>query len=91
MIFYEGLEGQPIRAGALGLQAEVAADRRSRDALAMRGDTAGKLLDLGTLRLERAVKRLHADDHGGAIEDLRAALRHMRWAGADPLSIQHHR
>ena len=55
----------------------------------MRSDPAGKLLDLGTLRLERAVKRLREQDHEGAMEDLRAALRHMRWAGADPLSIQH--
>ncbi len=55
----------------------------------MRSNPASKLLDLGTLRLERAVKRLHEQDHEGAMEDLRAALRHMREAGADPLSVQH--
>jgi hypothetical protein len=49
---------------------------------------AGEVLDLSTLRLERAAKRLEAQDHGGAMRDLRAALHHMRKAGADPVSIQ---
>ncbi len=55
----------------------------------MRSDTADTLHDLGALRLERAVRRLQEQDHEGAMEDLRAALHHMRWAGADPLLIQH--
>ncbi len=50
---------------------------------------SGQLLDLGVLRLERAVKRLRADDLAGALADLRIALQHMQRAGADPLSIQH--
>jgi hypothetical protein len=56
-----------------------------------RGNAAasGQLLDLGVLRLERAVKRLRADDLVGALVDLRLALSHMQRAGADPLSIQH--
>ena len=50
---------------------------------------SGQLLDLGVLRLERAVTRLRADDLEGALADLRLALSHMQRAGADPLSIQH--
>ncbi len=51
--------------------------------------TSGQLLDLGALRLERAVQRLKVDDLSGALADLRLALWHMQCAGADPLSIQH--
>ena len=87
--FYGELEGEPIRTEALDPLAEIVAERRSRDAPAMRSDTVGKLLDLGTLRLERAVKRLQEQDHEGAMEDLRAALRQMRQVGADPRSLQH--
>ncbi len=47
------------------------------------------LLDLGALRLERAVQRLRDQDRGGALDDLRGALRHMRDAKADPLQVQH--
>ena len=77
-LFYEEMEGEPIRAEALDPLAEIAAGQRSRDAPAMRSDTAGKLHDLGALRLERAVRRLQEQDHGGAMEDLCAALHHMR-------------
>ncbi len=49
----------------------------------------GQLLDLGVLRLERAVKRLRTDDPEGALADLRLALRHMQCVGADPLSVRH--
>ncbi len=51
--------------------------------------TSGELLDLGTLRLQRAAKRLQQEDHAGAIDDLRAALQHMCRAGADPLEVEH--
>ncbi len=56
-----------------------------------RGNAAasGQLLDLGVLRLERAVKRLQADDLVGALVDLRLALSHMQRAKADPLSVRH--
>ena len=56
-----------------------------------KGDVAasGQLLDLGVLRLERAVKRLRADDLAAALADLRLALSHMQRAGADPLSVEH--
>ena len=50
---------------------------------------SGQLLDLGVLRLERATKRLQADDLEGALADLKLALSHMQRAAADPLSIQH--
>ena len=53
------------------------------------GAASGQLLDLGVLRLERAVQRLQADDLVGALSDLRLALSHMQRAGANPLSIQH--
>jgi hypothetical protein len=49
----------------------------------------GQLLDLGVLRLERAIRRLQAADRAGALADLRAALQHMQRAGADPLSVHH--
>ena len=51
--------------------------------------TSGELLNLGTLRLQRAAQRLERQDHAGAIDDLRAALQHMRRAGADPLEVEH--
>jgi hypothetical protein len=51
--------------------------------------TCGQLLDLGVLRLERAIRRLQAADRAGALADLRVALRHMQRAGADPLSVHH--
>ena len=50
---------------------------------------SGQLLDLGVLRLERATKRLQADDLAGALADLKLALSHMQRAAADPRSIQH--
>lgn len=50
---------------------------------------SGQLLDLGVLRLERATKRLQADDLEGALADLKLALSHMQRAAADPLSVQH--
>jgi hypothetical protein len=48
-----------------------------------------KLLDLGVLRLERAVQRLREQDRDGALDDLRAALRHMQEAKADPAQALH--
>ncbi len=54
----------------------------------MRDALTGQVLDLSTLRLERAVRRWEQRDHGGAMTDLRAALYHMRKTGADPVSIQ---
>ncbi len=64
---------------------------RADPMLHSRGSTtaSGQLLDLGVLRLERAIKRLRADDLEGALADLRMALSHMQRAGADPLSVQH--
>jgi hypothetical protein len=56
---------------------------------APRTSTCGQLLDLGVLRLERAIRRLQAADRAGALADLRVALRHMQRAGADPLSVHH--
>ena len=55
----------------------------------MRRETIGSLLDLGTLRLERAVKRFREHDHRGALADLHVALHHMHKAGADPLTVEH--
>jgi Tfp pilus assembly protein PilF len=55
----------------------------------MRDNTRGELIDLGTLRLQRAAQRLERQDHAGAMDDLRAALQHMRRAGADPLEVEH--
>ncbi len=49
----------------------------------------GQLLDLGVLRLERATKRLQAEDLEGTLADLKLALSHMQRAAADPLSMQH--
>ena len=47
-----------------------------------------QLLDLGALRLERALKLLRERDHDGALADLRSALRHMQDAKADALQAQ---
>jgi Tfp pilus assembly protein PilF len=60
----------------------------ARDICTM-SETTGELLDLGTLRLQRAAQRLERQDHAGAMDDLRAALQHMRRAGADPLEVEH--
>ncbi len=48
-----------------------------------------QLLDLGALRLERAIQRLRDQDRDGALDDLRSALRHMQEAKADPVQAQH--
>ena len=55
----------------------------------MRREAIGSLLDLGTLRLERAVKRLREQDHRGALDDLHVALHYMRKVEADALTVQH--
>ena len=55
----------------------------------MYDDMGGELIDIGDLRLERAVRRFERQDHEGGLEDLHAALRQMRWAGADPHPIEH--
>lgn len=47
-----------------------------------------QLLDLGALRLERAVQRLRERNHDGALADLRSALRHMQDAKADAFQTQ---
>ena len=47
-----------------------------------------QLLDLGALRLQRAVQRLRDQNRDGALEDLRLALRHMQEARADPMQVQ---
>jgi hypothetical protein len=60
-------------ASALDLLAEIAAAPLSRDICAM-SDTPGELLDLATLRLQRAAKRLERQDRAGAMDDPRAAL-----------------
>ena len=52
-------------------------------------DTNSIVVDLHEVRLSRAVSRVEQQDHDGAIRDLRAALWHMREAGADPLEVQH--
>jgi Tfp pilus assembly protein PilF len=75
-------------ASALDLLAEIAVTALSRDMCAM-SDTIGELIDLGTLRLQRAAQRLERQDHAGAMNDLRAALQHMRRAGADPREVEH--
>ncbi len=54
----------------------------------MRDALTGQVLDLSTLRLERAVRRWEQQDREGAMQDLHAALHHMRKAGADPVAIQ---
>lgn len=48
-----------------------------------------QLLDLGALRLERAIQRLRDQDREGALYDLGSALRHMQDARADPIQAQH--
>ncbi len=55
----------------------------------MHNGTGTELMDMGSLRLERAIRRFEQQDHEGGLEDLRAALHHMRWAGVDPLSVQY--
>ncbi len=52
-------------------------------------DETSELIDLGALRLQRAAKRLERQDHAGAMGDPRAALQHMRPAGADPFEVEH--
>ena len=73
----------------LDLLAEIAVTSHSCDILVMRDSTGGELLDLGTIRLRRAVKRLERQDYAGAMDELRAALQHMRRAGAHPLEVEH--
>lgn len=46
-------------------------------------------VDLATLCLERAVRRLRDENHEAAVADLRAALRYMQHGGADPVQVQH--
>ncbi len=46
-------------------------------------------VDLSVACLERAVRRLQDENREGAMADLRAALRYMRHAGADPAQAQH--
>ena len=50
----------------------------------MSNDRGIQLLDLGVLRLERAIQRLRGFDREGALYDLNSALRHMQDAEADP-------
>ncbi len=54
----------------------------------MSNDHGIQLLDLGVLRLERAIQRLRARDCEGALHDLSSALRHMHEARADPMQSQ---
>ncbi len=69
--------------------AEIGVTLCSPDIRLMRNKTSSELIDFGTLRLQRAAKRLQQQDHAGAVEDLRAALQHTRGAGADPLEVEH--
>ena len=55
----------------------------------MHDDTADIILDLREVRLDRAIARAEQQDHDGAMHHLRAALWHMREAGADPLEVHH--
>ncbi len=55
----------------------------------MQQDRGVRLLDLGALRLQRAVLRLQQQDRAGALDDLRLALRHMHEAKADPVQARH--
>ncbi len=50
---------------------------------------ADRLLNLGALRLERAIERLRKQDRAGALDDLRAALVHMHGAGEDPVQVRY--
>ncbi len=54
----------------------------------MSNDRSIQLLDLGVVRLERAIRRLRELDREGALYDLNSALRHMRDAEADPIQSQ---
>ncbi len=54
----------------------------------MSNDRSIQLLDLGVLRLERAIQRLRARDCEGALHDLSSALRHMHEARAAPMQSQ---
>ena len=54
----------------------------------MSNDRGIQLLDLGVLRLERAIQRLRGLDREGALYDLNSALRHMQDASADPMQSQ---
>ena len=55
----------------------------------MRSETTARLFNLGTLRLERAVKRLREQDHRRTLDNLHVALHHMHKGGADALKVQH--
>ncbi len=55
----------------------------------MSNDRGIQLLDLGVLRLERAIQRLREQDREGALYDLGSAMRHMHEARADPMQSQH--
>lgn len=78
----------PIRAEDLVLLVEIALQTVGRDVPGMHNRPADRLLNLGTLRLERAIRRLRKQDRVGALDDLRAALVHMHEAGADPLQVE---
>ncbi len=54
----------------------------------MSNDPGIQYLNLGVLRLERAIQRLRDLDREGALYDLNSALRHMKDAGADPMQSQ---
>ena len=54
----------------------------------MSNDHGIQLLDLGVLRLERAIQRLRGLDREGALYDLNSALRHMQDASANPMQSQ---
>lgn len=54
----------------------------------MSNDPGIQYLDLGVLRLERAIQRLRDLDREGALYDLTSALRHMHEARADPMQSQ---
>jgi hypothetical protein len=55
----------------------------------MSNDHGIQLLDLGVLRLERAIQRLREQDREGALYDLSSAMRHMHEARADPMQFQY--
>ena len=48
-----------------------------------------QLVDLGAIRLERAITRLRQQDYAGALDDMRAALVHMYGSGADPEQVEY--
>ncbi len=68
---------------------EIVPQAAGRDVPGMRSRPADRLLNLGALRLERAVKRLRQQDRAGALDDLRAALVHMHGAGEDPIQVRY--